>query len=98
MKVRVPAAAPAVPPETGASSSSMAWSAAALCTLRADSGAMVEHSRTRVPGSSRLSRPPSPRYRPSTCRLAASSATDADGSLHQVEDFKLEAGLEQVAG
>ncbi|MCY1365458.1 hypothetical protein D9M69_523040 [compost metagenome] len=72
MKVRVPAAAPAVPPDTGASSSSMPRALAAACTLRADSGAMVEHSSTRLPGAMDSSRPPSPSSNPSTCLLAGS--------------------------
>ncbi|MDT4872287.1 hypothetical protein FQZ97_1074630 [compost metagenome] len=50
IKVRVPAAAPPVPPETGASSMGLPCSAAALATSRALSGSMVEQSISRTPG------------------------------------------------
>ncbi len=81
IKVRVPAAAPAVPPETGASSRAMPRAAAARWTLRAASGAMVEHSSTRLPGAITLSRPASPRYNPSTWRLAGSMLITTSAAL-----------------
>ena len=49
MKVSVPAAAPPVPPETGASSDSRPCLAAMACALRADSTSMVEQSMNSVP-------------------------------------------------
>ncbi|CAM5204780.1 hypothetical protein CDEN61S_02802 [Castellaniella denitrificans] len=75
MKVSVPATAPPVPPDTGASIMRMPRCAAAAETLRADSGAMVLHSSTSVPRVMAVSRPSSPRYRPSTWRLAGSMVT-----------------------
>eukprot|EP01022_Parablepharisma_sp_SALTPOND_P009847 TRINITY_DN14066_c0_g1_i1.p1 TRINITY_DN14066_c0_g1~~TRINITY_DN14066_c0_g1_i1.p1 ORF type:complete len:1308 (-),score=476.92 TRINITY_DN14066_c0_g1_i1:655-4578(-) len=72
MKVRVPAVAPLVPPETGASSISKPPALAAAATLRAASGAMVEQSISRVPGLAEASTPASPRQSDSTCRLAGS--------------------------
>ena len=76
MKLSVPAAAPAVPPETGASMKTMSSVCAAPATLREDAGAIVEQSITSVPGLMCWSRPCSlalaPRYSDSTCRLAGS--------------------------
>ena len=71
MKVSVPAAAPPVPPDTGASIMAMPRASAACATLRAESGAMVLHSMTSALAGILPSRS-SPRYSPSTCLLAAS--------------------------
>ncbi|MNQ30022.1 hypothetical protein D3C85_433550 [compost metagenome] len=88
MKVKVPAAAPPVPPETGASIMVMPRTSAACATLRAESGAMVLHSMTSALDGILPSRS-SPRYRPSTCLLAGSmeittsaplTASDADAA------------------
>ncbi|MNT49578.1 hypothetical protein D3C72_1864410 [compost metagenome] len=61
MKVRVPAAAPPVPPETGASSIGLPCSRAAAATSRALWGSMVELSISSTPGDRLASRPSSPR-------------------------------------
>ncbi|MNP23380.1 hypothetical protein D3C76_1160870 [compost metagenome] len=61
MKVRVPAAAPAVPPETGASSIGLPWARVAAATSRALCGSMVEESISSTPGCTLASRPSSPR-------------------------------------
>ena len=66
MKVSVPADAPAVPPDTGASIIDSPRACAAAATLRALAGAMVLQSMTRVPAGSVASSPgfaaePSPR-------------------------------------
>ena len=50
MKVRVPAAAPAVPPETGASRGRRPAAAASAAMARALSTSTVEQSRKSVPG------------------------------------------------
>ncbi|MCY1527122.1 hypothetical protein D9M68_621780 [compost metagenome] len=71
MNVSVPAAAPPVPPETGASIMVMPRTSAAWATLRAESGAMVLHSMTSAEDGILPSRS-SPRYSPSTCLLAGS--------------------------
>ncbi|CUI79234.1 Uncharacterised protein [Achromobacter xylosoxidans] len=71
MKVSVPAAAPPVPPETGASIMAIPRTSAAWATLRAESGAMVLHSITSALDGILPSRSWS-RYRPSTCLLAGS--------------------------
>ena len=49
MNVSVPAAAPPVPPETGASIDSRPCFAATACALRADSTSMVEESMNSAP-------------------------------------------------
>ncbi len=49
MKARVPASAPTVPPETGASAKRKPASAAMAATVRALSTAMVEQSSSRAP-------------------------------------------------
>ncbi|MNE64312.1 hypothetical protein D3C80_1597200 [compost metagenome] len=49
IKVRVPAAAPATPPETGASRKRMPRAFAAAPTARAEATSMVEQSITRPP-------------------------------------------------
>ena len=49
MKVRVPASAPPVPPETGASSIASPLASASNATSRAVSGSMVEQSMRSVP-------------------------------------------------
>ncbi len=49
MKVSVPAAAPPVPPETGASIDSSPCLLAMACALRADSTSMVEESMNSAP-------------------------------------------------
>src|SRR5688572_20119041 len=75
MKVSVPAMAPPVPPETGASIMAMPLAAAASATLREVAAAMVLLSMTSVPAamlSSRPGLPAPPRNRPSTCALAGS--------------------------
>ena len=59
MKVSVPAAAPPVPPDTGASSDIIPAAAAAVCACRALSTSMVEQSMNSVPGGAAASRPPS---------------------------------------
>ena len=51
MKVSVPACAPPVPPETGASSISWPAAAAAALTSRAVATSMVEQSMSRLPGA-----------------------------------------------
>ncbi|MOA32170.1 hypothetical protein D3C78_1533680 [compost metagenome] len=61
MKVSVPAAAPPVPPETGASSMGLPCWRAAEATSRALSGSMVEESIRVTPGRTWASRPSSPR-------------------------------------
>ena len=89
MKVSVPAAAPATPPDTGASSIARPRSAAALATRCALAGAMVLQSMTSAPAGMAAISAPSPRYRLSTCRLAGSieittaapsTAASADGA------------------
>ena len=80
MKVRLPDAAPAVPPDTGASSMATPWAAAARWTRRAVAGAMVEHSSTRRPAGRAASKPSSPRYRSSTWRPAGSMLITASAS------------------
>ncbi len=75
MNVSVPAAAPAVPPETGASikSTPLAWAAApTFCALAA---AMVLLSIINAPAGSMPSKPLSPRYSASTWALAGSMLT-----------------------
>ncbi len=49
MKARVPASAPTVPPETGASAMRKPAAAASAATARADSTSMVEQSIRRAP-------------------------------------------------
>ena len=61
MKVRVPAAAPPVPPETGASSMGLPWAMARVATSRALSGSMVELSISNTPWPTWASRPSLPR-------------------------------------
>ncbi|MNG08979.1 hypothetical protein D3C85_672490 [compost metagenome] len=56
IKVRVPAAAPATPPETGASMKRMPRTLAASPTRRAEATSMVELSITRAPAGSAPSR------------------------------------------
>jgi hypothetical protein len=75
MKVSVPAMAPPVPPDTGASIIATPLAAAASATLRDVAAAMVLLSITSVPAlmlSSRPGLPAPPRNRPSTCALAGS--------------------------
>ncbi|MNG35438.1 hypothetical protein D3C84_1221680 [compost metagenome] len=57
MNVRVPAVAPPVPPETGASSIELPWARASLETSRALSGSMVELSINSTPGPMLANRP-----------------------------------------
>ncbi|MCY1451951.1 hypothetical protein D9M71_688430 [compost metagenome] len=61
IKVRVPAAAPPVPPDTGASSIGLPWARAYLATSRVLSGSMVELSISNTPGPILASRPSLPR-------------------------------------
>src|SRR5574343_1326943 len=77
MKVSVPAMAPPVPPETGASMKSMPAASAALATFWLVAAAIVELSITSVPLAMLASRLPLPRNRPSTCWLAGSMVMTA---------------------
>ena len=73
MNVNVPAIAPPVPPDTGASMHAMLLLAAFWVTLREVLAAMVLQSITSVPAGSAASKPgcvPSPQYSASTCWLA----------------------------
>ena len=73
IKVRVPAIAPPVPPETGASKKSMPSLVASSATLRASAAAMVLLSMTSVPFGrveSKPFEPLSPKNTACTCRPA----------------------------
>ena len=75
IKVRVPALAPATPPETGASIQRMPRAFAASPTWRADATSMVEQSTTRAPAGKAASRscPPLPASQSArTCSPAGS--------------------------
>ncbi|MNS26471.1 hypothetical protein D3C72_583980 [compost metagenome] len=75
IKVRVPAAAPVTPPETGASRKRMPRAFAASPTARAEATSMVEQSITCAPAGSAPSRswpPPSDSQSPRTCSPAGS--------------------------
>ena len=72
MKVSVPAAAPATPPDTGASIIARPLAVAAAATFCAEAGAMVLQSMISAPGSITPISPSSPRYSASTWRLAGS--------------------------
>ncbi|MNP35926.1 hypothetical protein D3C76_1292790 [compost metagenome] len=72
MNVRVPAAAPPVPPETGASPMSTPFAAAALDTSRAVCGSMVLQSTVGVPGRMPASTPSSLKYTLRTWAAAGS--------------------------
>ena len=78
MNVSVPAIAPPVPPETGASIKSIPAASAALATFWLVAAAMVELSITRVSlaiAASRPGAPSLPRNSASTCWLAGNMLT-----------------------
>ena len=60
MIVSVPASAPIVPPETGASSTSMECAASAAASSRASAGGAVDMSMQSEPAASPSARPPGP--------------------------------------
>ncbi len=62
MNVRVPASAPPVPPDTGASAMGLPCAAAAAATSRAECGSMVLESTRVTPRRTPASTPSSPRY------------------------------------
>ena len=67
MNVRVPAAAPLIPPDTGASTNAKPASAAARCSSSAVATSMVELSTRSASFGARASTPSSPRYTAREC-------------------------------
>ena len=68
MIVSVPASAPIVPPETGASSASMERAARAAASSRASDGGAVDMSMQSEPAASPSARPPGPSVARRTAR------------------------------
>ena len=99
MKVSVPAAAPPVPPETGASMQGIPPASARACASLADPTSIVEQSISSVPGTRAG---PSARYTSSTCAPPGSMVMTVPASRAASDKLSAiatpEAGSRRTAG